>query len=960
MEEYDNRNGLSHDSVVDVARPTLNGDHAAPKNADDSSTVDTGQEPEITAATSVMDGTNGLAGDNEDQNGADLNQLQPLPSERDEFESTRSQSELSDHDEQRSCLAFGDLPSDDDDLTNNTRRQGDWEAEQDELEDDPGEDEPLVVSHFDSVVREGAQINTPTRLCFVSQHAENLSFAERCRLFNAKDGTVLSYLRKKGYVTGRIPAFTEIHNDIVPGEGEADETKKTFVPYEAFVEFKTMLCEVVEKKQGKWRSLKTPHPITGAPDHGRFVCLVVPWMADPAVLDREFLDDLNPWLLTLLHLDPRKQKLRTCRAEKVARLFPSSQGVVPPPYPHKGYNSGYGRMKWLVSCTQGVVQLDANDQPPPSQWHEREQFLMLNSGVENNGDRDRTPHLWAERTIPWVFLQPEQYGHANIGVSLQVSPTETVLASSVEVLQNELCQELISTAINLPQPEWRYAPDRGLVREQRTGIAFRHNSGGDSLVPLSCLTHCIYFAPSTVEVDDEGSNNGETELTQTLQKEQASSNLSKKKEKKMLKKKAGKNKVKQGEDHDVNVTTEMLNDDTQMNHKPWLTTPIALADDPYLKALQEEHRDKLEICCVATLADAALDEFRDLRKRDNNFVVQDIDNQHLVYAEGGSTIEQVLQCCIEHEKKTIEIEAVNSPTAACTAVTFDEESTPSPTTTTSSTTASVSTPPRRDDVETEPHSSRTPKIAVPPTVVRSMLMKKCQFITHMDKILKKAAEQQKNGKVFRLKVVIATTEVLKLILETKTLGPCTVLAMAEKPKNDVTPFLNGQMKKVLVLDGLTNADNVGSLVRTASCFGIEGILLSKNCCNCWSRRAIRVCMGHCFRIPIFQETDEWPFEKLFNTQDDMNRKQKVTKFAAVVQNHTQWLHQVDFGTQLSGGYFLVMGAEYDGVSDRVRGLCDVQLKIRMAPGCDSFNVHNAASMILHHFETVGLEDEDEQ
>lgn len=197
------------------------------------------------------------------------------------------------------------------------------------------------------------------------------------------------------------------------------------------------------------------------------------------------------------------------------------------------------------------------------------------------------------------------------------------------------------------------------------------------------------------------------------------------------------------------------------------------------------------------------------------------------------------------------------------------------------------------------------------------------------------------------------------VLEVKTLGPCTVLAICTKPPN--TPLFlapNLLPRRVVVLDGLTNAENVGSIIRTASCFGVQAIVLSKDCCTCWSRRAVRVSMGHCFRIPIFVETEEWGLERVFKALTtyaaDDQRNGGFTTYAAVVQEETKFLHKVAW-EDISAGFVVVVGSEGPGISRRVRALCDEQLTIKMAPGNDSFNVGVATSIVLNHFFALGSE-----
>jgi hypothetical protein len=100
--------------------------------------------------------------------------------------------------------------------------------------------------------------------------------------------------------------------------------------------------------------------------------------------------------------------------------------------------------------------------------------------------------------------------------------------------------------------------------------------------------------------------------------------------------------------------------------------------------------------------------------------------------------------------------------------------------------------------------------------------------------------------------------------------------------------------RLLALDRITDTANLGSMIRTASAFGIHAILLSNDCCDAWYRRSIRVSMGHIFRIPIVRVTN------LSNTLHILSQPPyNVTSYAAIVDTKSSIsLHQVKFGKDL--------------------------------------------------------------
>jgi len=66
-----------------------------------------------------------------------------------------------------------------------------------------------------------------------------------------------------------------------------------------------------------------------------------------------------------------------------------------------------------------------------------------------------------------------------------------------------------------------------------------------------------------------------------------------------------------------------------------------------------------------------------------------------------------------------------------------------------------------------------------------------------------------------------------------------------------------QSDRVIVLEDVTDADNVGSVFRNAAAFGAGGVILSPGCCDPLYRKAIRTSMGSVLRMPYTFLAD-WP------------------------------------------------------------------------------------------------------
>lgn len=142
---------------------------------------------------------------------------------------------------------------------------------------------------------------------------------------------------------------------------------------------------------------------------------------------------------------------------------------------------------------------------------------------------------------------------------------------------------------------------------------------------------------------------------------------------------------------------------------------------------------------------------------------------------------------------------------------------------------------------------------------------------------------------------------------------------------------------VLVLDEISNPDNVGALFRNAAAFGARAVLLSPGSSDPLYRKTVRVSMGSVARVPHARVTP-WP---------DALRTVRAAGFTLVALTP----HGADldrFVVQNGGRVALVVGAEGPGVRPDTLALADATVGIRMAPGVDSLNVAAASAVALHH------------
>ncbi len=171
-------------------------------------------------------------------------------------------------------------------------------------------------------------------------------------------------------------------------------------------------------------------------------------------------------------------------------------------------------------------------------------------------------------------------------------------------------------------------------------------------------------------------------------------------------------------------------------------------------------------------------------------------------------------------------------------------------------------------------------------------------------------------------------------------------------------------KLFATVDGLTNAENIGLLVRNCAAFGAHGLIVSPTCCSPFLRRAVRNSMGTIFQLPIVELggasvpasrdlqsaaiSESGPRGRSphpSNLADALQelRARGVRCIAAHPHTDKRTLAQADFTCDCC----LVFGSEGTGISAEVLAACDEAVMIPMAGNVDSLNVGAAAAVFLY-------------
>ena len=168
------------------------------------------------------------------------------------------------------------------------------------------------------------------------------------------------------------------------------------------------------------------------------------------------------------------------------------------------------------------------------------------------------------------------------------------------------------------------------------------------------------------------------------------------------------------------------------------------------------------------------------------------------------------------------------------------------------------------------------------------------------------------------------------------------LCAFDRPEPVPAQTLVRQARRLVVLDGVRDAENLGSILRSAAAMGMEGVLMTPSCGDVFSRRALRVSMGTAFRMPFARIPEhEWPA---------MLGQAGVTTLALTLSEDAR---PVETFVPAAGERVAVaLGSEGDGLDSAVAGACAHRLVIPMQPGVESLNVGCAAAIAFYLMGTA--------
>ena len=160
-------------------------------------------------------------------------------------------------------------------------------------------------------------------------------------------------------------------------------------------------------------------------------------------------------------------------------------------------------------------------------------------------------------------------------------------------------------------------------------------------------------------------------------------------------------------------------------------------------------------------------------------------------------------------------------------------------------------------------------------------------------------------------------------------GVWAICSMLDNPVNPDKMNSNGAL---LGLWNLQDPGNVGTMIRTADAMGLDGVVLSRECCDLYNMKTLRAAMGSLFRMPVL----------VTDMEDFLHRyRGQLTSYAAVGGEATP-LSEVSF----PGRSVILIGNEGNGLSAHQAACCDSRITIPMTGRAESLNAAMAATILM--------------
>jgi len=185
-----------------------------------------------------------------------------------------------------------------------------------------------------------------------------------------------------------------------------------------------------------------------------------------------------------------------------------------------------------------------------------------------------------------------------------------------------------------------------------------------------------------------------------------------------------------------------------------------------------------------------------------------------------------------------------------------------------------------------------------------------------------------------VEILALPAEILASAVTTETPQPIAALAQSRRWNwQDLLSVIPGT-GLILVLAGIQDPGNLGTILRSAEAFGSTGVISLPGTVSHWNPKAMRASAGSVFRMPLLSASPSECFERL---------RSSGHRIMATMAHDAEPLSKIDLAKSVA----LVIGSEGSGLSPELAAQCDDHITIPCPGPVESLNAAVAASILLY-------------
>jgi len=245
----------------------------------------------------------------------------------------------------------------------------------------------------------------------------------------------------------------------------------------------------------------------------------------------------------------------------------------------------------------------------------------------------------------------------------------------------------------------------------------------------------------------------------------------------------------------------------------------------------------------------------------------------------------------------------------------------------------------------------------PPKLCSMVLSKTLELPAEIDQKLRQQAKR----------LVVTDQRVLEKIAGLQSGDTLTMAAEVSMPEPFDLLRADGNIRRLVVVDGIQDPGNLGTILRTALGLGWDAVYLLRGTCDPWNSKAIRAARGACFRLPIVTSGTLEDLKHILIENEltivaaDPHAESSVNTLKDTPERVALWLGTE--GKGLSAGEWAEIG-ESDALSatstatttSSPNKIPSFKVRIDMDPRMESLNVAVAGAILMHLFRPKTFSD----